>query len=343
MSNRVVYFNGRFVPEDEARVSIYDFGLLMGDMAFEVTRSVAGRPFRLDDHLRRLAHTLSVLRIDPGLANDAQSTSVEPAIAPSPRPSPARGEGDALAKQIAVLEQITLATLARNLPTEPAEVDWSIIHNISRGPAPAFGRAFAPADMRPTVIVSCYPLVDRLAALAPAYESGIDLVVPAQRALPGDLLDDALKARSRLHYQLANLQAAEIRAGAWAVLVDPAGHLTEGTTGNVFIVREGELRTPRAENLLPGVTRQLVIELAGTLGIPCRQVDLTPADAAAADEMFITATSIGILHARSFEGRAIGDGRLGPIAGRLREALGRLVGVDFAAQARRYAQMSGTG
>lgn len=308
MSQRVVYFNGRFVPESEARVSIYDSSLVMGDMAFEVTRTVGQKPFRLDDHLRRLAHTLAALRIDTGISTERW-------------------------------QEITLDTLARNLATEAENVDWNIIHNVSRGPAGAFAEAFAPDELRPTVIISCYPLVAKLAALASCYREGIDLVVPAQQSLPGELLDDALKTRSRLHYQLANLQAAEIRAGAWALLVDPAGHLTEGTSGNVFVVRDGELLTPKAENLLPGITRQLVIDLAEKLKQPWREADLTVADAAAADEIFMTSTSIGILHARSFAGKNVRDGQIGPIAARMRAGLAEFMGVDFAAQAAEYARL----
>ncbi len=77
MSQRIVYFNGVFGPESQARVSIYDSALAMGDMAFEVTRTIHGRPFRLDDHLARLFHTLDVLRIDPACPS--------PSCARSPR------------------------------------------------------------------------------------------------------------------------------------------------------------------------------------------------------------------------------------------------------------------
>lgn len=303
---RVVYFNGRIVPEREARVSIFDSALQVGDMAFEVTRTYHQVPFRLADHLDRLRRSMTTLAIDPGLTNDE-------------------------------LERITRDVLSRNLPTEADDVDWNIVHDVSRGPAAAFRGAFAKDELRPTVIVACYPLVEKMASLAPAYESGVDLVIPAQRSLPHELLDAGIKCRSRVHYQLANLQAEAKRKGSTAVLIDPDGNLTEGTSGNIFFVRRGELLTPTTRNILPGVTRGVVLDLARRLGIPAQECNLTPAEAAACEEAFVTSTSIGIVHARSFENHALGDGSLGPVTARLREALTKEVGLDFAAQAEAYA------
>lgn len=306
MSERVVYFNGRIIPEREARVSIFDSALQLGDMAFEVTRTYHGEPYRLRDHLRRLWNSMTALSIEPGLTADE-------------------------------LERITLDVLAQNRATETPDVDWNIIHDISRGPASAFREAFAPDELRPTVIVACYPLVEKMAALAPAYEAGIDLVIPDQRSLPHELLDAGIKCRSRVHYQLANLQAEAKRKGSTAVLLDAEGYLTEGTSGNVFFVRRGELLTPTARNILPGVTRGVVLDLARRLGMSVQECNLTPLEAGDADEAFVTSTSIGILHARSFENRPVGDGSLGPFTLRLRDALTKEVGLDFAAQAKAYA------
>ena len=307
MSQRIVYFNGEFVPESQARVSIYDSALTMGDMAFEVTRTVHGRPFRLDDHLARLYHTLDALRIDCGLS-------------------------------VAEMRAITEVTLARNLPTEPAEVDWNVIHNVSRGPTAANFAALRRGNATDR---------DRelLFAGGKARLAGRCLRDRHRRRGAGTALDSRRPARrfaenrSRLHYQLANLQANEMRPGAWAILTDPAGHLTEGTSGNVFLVRHGMLMTPKAENLLPGITRQMVLELAVGAKIRVLESDLTPADAAEADEMFMTSTSIGILHVRNFAGRVIGAGGIGPITARLRASLCDAVGLDFAAQAARYAEL----
>lgn len=308
MSQRVVYFNGRFVPESEARVSIYDSALTLGDMAYEVTRTCHGTPFRLREHIERLRHSLAVIGVDPRMTADE-------------------------------LHAVTLETVRRNRELCEPHVDFQIIHNVSRGPAAGYEEAFLPAEFRPTVIVSCYPLTQRLARLAPAYQTGIDLVLVRQRAIPGELLDAEIKTRSRLHFQLANLEAQ--RRGGTAVLLDPTGHLTEGTSGNLFLVRGGAVLTPARGNLLPGFTRGLVLDLARQLGLPAEETQLTPRDAALADELFVTSTSIGILHARSFDGTAVGGGALGNITARLRAALDAAAGVNFAAQARAYAEIIG--
>jgi branched-chain amino acid aminotransferase len=306
MSSRIVYHNGRLVPEADARVSIYDSSLVMGDMAYEVTRTFNHRPFRLREHIERLQHTLSVLRI------------------PLPM-SPSQ------------FEQATLDTLAENLPTEAKDVDWNIIHNVSRGPASGFADAFSSDERRSTVLISCYPLTQRLAHLAPAFETGVDLVVPPQRAIPRELLDPTIKTRSRWYFQAANQQANDLLPGATAMLVDPDGYLTEGTSANVFLVRDGELFTPEHRHVLSGVTRGLVIELAQKAGLRVHETNLTLDDARGAEEIFLTSTSMGALHARSFDRITIGDGRLGAVTLQVRRAIEAEVGVEFVAQAKLYA------
>jgi branched-subunit amino acid aminotransferase/4-amino-4-deoxychorismate lyase len=133
------------------------------------------------------------------------------------------------------------------------------------------------------------------------------------------------------------MQAADIQPGAQAVLVDPDGFITEGTSSNLFLVSHGELFTPHRRHVLSGVTRGLVIELAGRIGLVVHEADLTVDDARGADEIFVTSTSIGALHARSFDGLAIGNGLLGPVTLRMRQAIEAEVGLDFASQSRGYA------
>ncbi|MEO1994917.1 MAG: aminotransferase class IV [Planctomycetaceae bacterium] len=306
MSERVVYFSGRYVTESEARVSIFDSALMFGDMAFEMTRTFRGKPFRLREHLDRLYASLRLMEIDCSLS-------------------------------IGEMERITLETLQRNRGTEADDIDWQIMHNVSRGPMPLYRSAF-PQGLVPTVTINCWPLITHMGGFAATYDTGAHLVIPAQQALPAHLVDAKAKTRSRLHYQLANLQAARIGEGGWAVMLDPDGFLAEGTGNNIFLVKDGVLYTPEPRNILLGVSRGVTIELAQKLGISVRETNLGRYEALQADELFSTATTYCLVHAASFEGQPVGGGRPGPVFRWLAEAWKELAGVDFVAQARDYAQ-----
>ncbi len=302
MSQRVVYLNGEFVPESAARLSIYDAALCDGAMAFEVSRTFNGRLFKLREHLQRLGDTLTALGIDPCIS-------------------------------LQELESQSEETLARNTSTEASDVDWNLIINISSGPSTAFQDAFSAKELRPTVVISCFPLTRRLASMAGAYQQGLDAVVPKQSALPPELLNPSIKTRGRLHFLIAARRASAQQPGAVAILVNQRGHLTESTNANVFLVRNGQLFTPRLKDVLQGVTRGVIIQLAEELGLNPTETDLSVQDAADADEVLLTSTSIGVLHVRSFNANQVGDGTLGPVGTRLRSAFEKLVHVDFAAQA----------
>ena len=306
MSQRVVYFNSRYVPESEARVSIFDSALMYGDMAFEMTRTYNRRPFKLREHLDRLYGSLRLMEIDCGVTIDE-------------------------------MERITLETLKNNLPTEPADMDWQIMHDVSRGPLDVYRTVF-PDGLRPTVSINCWPLITHMGGFAPNYASGVHVVIPAQQTLPAHLVDPKAKTRSRLHYQMANLQAARMGDGRWPVLLDPEGFLAEGPGWNIFLVKNGELLTPEPRNILLGVSRATTIELARELSIPVRETNLGRYEALRADEIFCTATTYALVHAATFEGQTIGNGGPGPVFSRLLDAWKQAVGVDFVAQAHEYAR-----
>jgi branched-chain amino acid aminotransferase len=120
---------------------------------------------------------------------------------------------------------------------------------------------------------------------------------------------------------------------AWAVLLDMQGNLAEGLGSNIFVVRDGELYTPRTRNVLPGISRQTVIELAGELKIKVHEQDVDLYDAYTADEVFLTSTSLCIAPVRSFNGQSYAaNGIPGPVTKRLTDAYIKLVKHDFIAQ-----------
>jgi len=305
MSKRVVYFNGHYVSESEARVSIFDSALMVGDMAFEMTRTFSGTPFKLREHLHRLYASLRLLEIDCGLTIDE-------------------------------MEQMTLATLERNIPTEPDDMEWWIMHNVSRGPLGLYQTVF-PDGLHPTITISAWPMITHMGSFAPTYKTGVRFAIPAQRALPADLLDPKAKTRSRLHYQMAQLQAKRMGDQVWPILLDPDGFLAEGPGWNIFLVRKGVLYTPEPRNILLGVSRATTIELACDLGVSVVETNLGRYEALQADELFCTATSYCLVHGTSFEGQTVGDGTPGPVFQKLIEAWKELAGVDFIAQSHDYA------
>jgi len=306
MSKRVVYFNGNLVPESEARVSIFDSALMYGDMAFEMTRTFNHQPFRLSEHLERLYGSLRLLEIDCDLTIDE-------------------------------MEGVTLDTLERNLSTEPNDVDWQIMHDVSRGPLPLYRTAFSEG-MRRTVSINCWPLITHMGGFAAKYNTGVQIVIPAQQTLPAHLVDPKAKTRSRMHYRLAEFQAARCGESCWPLLLDPDGFLAEGSGWNVFLVKDGILFTPEPRNILLGVSRDVTIELARKLDIEVREVNLGRYEALMADEIFCTATTYCLVHATTFEGQVVGDGKPGPVFRRLTAAWKKLVGVDFVAQAHENVQ-----
>lgn len=315
---RVVYSSGRFVPEAEASVSIYDSALMFGDMVFEMTRSFHRQHFLLDAHINRLFDGLKILRIDPGLSR-------------------------------AELADICHETTRRNEEFIPEGDEHRLMINVSRGPLGLYSHMFeAPG---PTVIVADFPLSWTVSGLASLLDSGINAVIPSQRAIPADLLDPKVKNRSRLFYQMANIQVSQVKGdNNWALLLDPSGHITEGTGNNFFIVRGDTVISPRGENILRGISRDVIFELCEVLGIPCIEADFGAYDVYTADEAFVTGTPFCMLPVISLDGVNIGEpterepciGAFGPISSRIMQAWSDRVALDIPAQLRAFAGSSPT-
>lgn len=304
MSNRTVYYNGKFVPEQEARVSIFDSGYLYGETAFEMTRTFNGEPFQLRSHLERLQGTLRFLEIDSKLSLDE-------------------------------LEQVTRETLARNRATEAADVDWHVRHDLSRGPAEMYSPVF-PEGTGATILISCWPLLRAMGRFAPNYDQGVQVVVSPQRSLPPDLIDPRAKTRSRVHFQLAQLKARKL-GPVWPVLTDEHGFLTEGPSWNILVIRDGVLYSPKSDQILHGVSRTITLEAARRIGLPAQEVDIDQAFAEQAQEILCTATSFGLVPVVKFAGHAVGNGQPGTWYRQLFDQWKQIVGLDFVAQAKSYA------
>lgn len=299
---RVAWFNGELMPESEVRISIHDLGWLTGYTAFDVARTFGGRPFKLREHVDRLYRTLAYLRIDPGMAAD---------------------------ELFHVSEQVAEV----NAPLLPPDGDYWVGQRISGGLMAVEGEELERAG--PTIVVDCMPLPFSSRALD--VRDGIEVVTPSVRRTPPEAVSPQAKVCNYVNLVLADLEAKANNPRAWAILLDVSGNIAEGMGSNIFLVRDGALSTPRASFVLPGISRETVMELAADLGLECAEADLTLFDAHNADEAFLTSTSLCMCPVRSINGVAMKSGAVpGPVTARLMEAYRDLVDFDYVGQVLRH-------
>ena len=173
-----------------------------------------------------------------------------------------------------------------------------------------------PRDFQPTMIVWAAPYI--FLASEATRRKGIRLFISHLRAFSPDSLDPRYKCLDRLHSQMARIEALE--AGYDDVIwLDQAGNVCEGPASNIFVIKDGVVRTPR-RNVLRGITRQTFLEIARDAGLPVEEADLTAFDLYAADEVFTCSTAGGALAVREVAGRPLA----GPVPGPLTQKLDRL-------------------
>lgn len=311
-SGRVVFFNGKLVPEAEAKISIYDSALMFGDMVFEMTRSFNKEQFKLREHIDRLYAGLKILRIPVNMTPD---------------------------EMVAACFQ----TIEANEHLFADDDEHRLMIDVSRGLLGIY-QGIEGLDKGPNVIIADFPLRWTVAGMGKLFNSGINAVITSQRAIPASLLDPKIKNRSRIHYLMANIEASQIEGeNNWALLLDPDGFIAEGTGDNFFIVKDGVVITPEGRNILRGISRAYVIEeLCPQLGIPVIERNIESYDVYTADEAFMTGTPFCMLPVTSLNGAAIGDGKTGSVFSLILSAWSEATGVDIKAQIQGWANVNST-
>lgn len=300
-SGRVVFQNGEFVPEADARISIFDSALMFGDMVFEMTRSFNKKQFKLREHLDRLMAGVKILHIPLTLG-------------------------------VEELEEICAEVVRRNDPVFGDHDEHRLMINVSRGPLGIYSEIF-DGKIEPTVVVADFPLKWTVAGMGELFDVGINAVVPSQRAIPSSLMDPKIKNRSRLFYQMANIEVSKVRGERnWALLLDPDGLVTEGTGDNFFIVRGGVVITPEGRNVLRGISREYIFELCAELAIECIEKPFDLYDVYTADEAFMTGTPFCLLPVSSLNELPIGTDAMGPVTRRLLDRWSENVGLNIESQ-----------
>jgi len=297
--------NGRFVPESEAKISIYDSALMFGDMVFEMTRSFNKKQFKLREHLERLYASIKYVQIPLKMTIDE-------------------------------MEKICYETIEKNEPFFAPNDEHRLVINVSRGPLAIYTEVFG-GKMEPTVVIADIPLRWPVSGMGKLFDIGINAVIPSQRAIPAYLLEPKVKNRSRIHYMMANIEVSQYSGdNNWALLLDPDGFIAEGTGDNFFIVKNDTLYTPEGRNILRGISRDYIFELAKKLGIHCIEKNIELYDVINSDEAFMTGTPFCMLPVTSINSIKIGNGKRGIVTNRILSQWSKNVGVDIESQIKNY-------
>jgi len=283
-----VWVDGQLLPADGVHLSVFDRGFQLGDGVFETLRVRDSHPTELEEHaarLRRSAHGLDIT-----LPSDLEASLT-------------RGIAELLG--------------ANSLDGHGG--DASVRITVSRGSYR--GRGLLPPDeiVPATIAIQAWPVVPASTA---HLERGLHLVASAVRRDPENPLV-SLKTTSRADYVYARLEAR--RAGADdALFLTTNGYLSEGTTANIFLVRDAangvtELATPSLDcAILPGTTRSWLLGWGTRVGLGPVEARLTRDDLAGAVEAFLSSSVAGVLPVTAFEGKPIGSGAPGPWTRRAR-------------------------
>jgi len=273
-----IYLNGEFMPIEEAKVSVLDRGFIFGDGVYEVIPVYSRRAFRLAEHLRRLQHSLDGIRLQ------------------NPH-----NEGE----WITIINEL----IARN----QAQDQYLYLH-ITRGVAKR-DHAFPNPPVKATVFMMSNPLPTPPAELL---QSGVGAVTAQDnRWLRCDIKAIALLPNVLLRQMAVDAGCAEtilIRAGS----NNEPSFMTEGAASNIFVVKNGKLLAPPKDNLmLPGITYDVILEIAAADGIPHEVRKIGVAEVVAADELLLTSSTKEVLAITHLDGKPVGTGKPGPMFAKL--------------------------
>ena len=281
MPDPTVSIDGRVVAGPDARVSVLDRGFLYGDSVFEVFRTYGGRPFAMKEHLERLERSAERIMISMPVSLQTLSEEVGATITEAQRGS---------------------------------NNDWYVRVVLTRGSGPlTYDPSTARDPLRVIIVVPVtVPPPER-------YDKGASVVL-AQASRP---TDDARASGAKASNYLANLlvvHEAKQKGAHEAIVLGKRGQLLEGASSNLFVVKDGKVRTPIPEpGILVGITRATVLAAGVRLGIDIEETELFPDDLLSADEAFITSSIREVMPVVTADGQAIGDGKPGPITQQLRD------------------------
>jgi branched-chain amino acid aminotransferase len=280
-----IWINGALKPEDQALVSVFDSGFVLGDGVWEGVRVVGGRPAFLDAHLDRLGEGARALMLAEVPDEETLRRAVTETI-----------EGNGLVNDAHLRIMLT-----RGVRREPYQ-----------------NPRLAGSGPTLVVIPGHHPVTDEQLTRPQTL-----FTVHVRRGAP-DVQDPRINSHSKLNCILGCIQA-NVAGADEALMLDPDGFVATCNSTHFFIVRRGEVLTSDGRYCLGGITRGHVLQLCRELGIPARETTFSLTEVYSSDESFTTGTLSGLRPVGTIDGRTIGSGQRGPVTERLQKAYDALI------------------
>ena len=275
--NILIYVNGDLVLRNEASISVFDSGYLIGDGIWEALRLHEGVLVFLDEHLDRLWQAAAAVAMDLRMSREDLTAEL-------------------------------WRTLDANNMRDNVHVRFMLTRGIKKTPSQDPRLVVSGPNL---VIIAEHKL-----ASPESKENGVTLFTSTVRRGSPDYLDPRLNCHSKLHEVLALLQAIEAGADE-ALMLDIHGFVATCNATNFFMVKGNEVWTSTGQYCMNGITRAKVIEVCKNNEIPCLQKNFSLFDVYGADEAFVTGTFGGLTPVTAVDGRTIGEGVFGPMTRRL--------------------------
>ena len=296
MNEPIAYLKGRFVPASQCVLPVYDLGIVLGAAVTDFLRTFNQRPYRMDDHVRRFYRSCRYARIEPPVD---------------------------LQESIAISEHL----LAENSRLMPGD-ELGLVYYMTAGENSLYaGAAGMPDQLRPTYVQHTFPL--RFDLWRDIFVNGVHCVTPAPRHWPPQCLSSRIKNRNRLHMWIGEQEVHELDANAMPLYLDLAGNITETGGSNFVVFRDGQVISPRRNNILWGISLTVLAEILDEMGIPFIEQDIQTYDVVNADEAWIPTTPYCLGPVVRINGVPVADGRPGPVWRRILDHWSRIVDKDI--------------
>ncbi len=274
---------GSWGPLAQAAFSMHDVGLRQSVIAVERLRTYGGRIWQLEEHLVRWRRTIDFLGIDITVSNQEVETRLQELLERNQAWCQTQGDVG-----------VTMLATPGQRVNDGDQERWVATEIMHLNPLP-------------------------LQQIQRHRQDGQAMLITNVQQPPPEAWPRDIKVRCRLHYYLADRQAAQFAPGSVGVLLDSDGSVTEASVANLAIVAAGRIISPPPGQVLPGITQHWLQTLADRLQIDWIHQRLFPADLRRADEILLMGTDGGIWFANQIDGQSVGSGAAGPIYRRLCE------------------------